>query len=73
MKGSAGGRSPRYRCLKLVQEASDRLRLSARGFHRILKLARTIANLDGAKMVGSLHLAGALSYRIDLTHQLRAA
>ena len=59
--------------LKLVQEASDRLHLSARGFHRILKLARTIADLDGAETVGGLHLAEALSYRIDLTRQLRAA
>jgi magnesium chelatase family protein len=59
--------------LKLVQEASDRLKLSARGFHRILKLARTVADLDGAKTVGAVHLAEALSYRIDLTRQLRAA
>ena len=51
--------------LALVQEASDRLRLSARGFHRILKLARTIADLDGARIVESLHLAEALSYRVD--------
>ncbi|MGO9674001.1 MAG: YifB family Mg chelatase-like AAA ATPase [Methylocella sp.] len=57
----------------LVQEASDRLRLSARGFHRILKLARTIADLDGATIVESLHLAEALSYRIDATRHLRAA
>jgi magnesium chelatase family protein len=57
----------------LVQEASDRLHLSARGFHRILKLARTIADLDGAAIVESLHLAEALSYRIDVSRQLRAA
>ena len=59
--------------LALVREASDRLHLSARGFHRILKLARTIADLDGADKVGSTHLAEALSYRIDSTRQLRAA
>lgn len=59
--------------LALVQEASDRLNLSARGFHRVLKLARTIADLDGAGTVGSLHLAEALSYRVDATRQLRAA
>jgi magnesium chelatase family protein len=59
--------------LALIQEASDRLRLSARGFHRILKLARTIADLDGASIVESLHLAEALSYRIDAVRQLRAA
>ncbi len=59
--------------LALVQEASDRLRLSARGFHRVLKLARTIADLDGAETVGGLHLSEALSYRVDLTRHLRAA
>ncbi|MCI0467292.1 MAG: YifB family Mg chelatase-like AAA ATPase [Beijerinckiaceae bacterium] len=59
--------------LALVREAADRMHLSARGFHRILKLARTIADLDGAEKVGSLHLAEALTYRIDKTRQLRAA
>ncbi len=59
--------------LALVREASDRLHLTARGFHRVLKLARTIADLDGAEKVGSPHLAEALSYRIDLTRQARAA
>ena len=49
----------------LVREASERLQLSARGYHRVLKLARTIADLDGADRVGSLHLAEALSYRAD--------
>ena len=43
------------------------------GFHRILKLARTVADLDGAGEVGRLHLAEALTYRIDTTRQLRAA
>ncbi|VTZ26548.1 hypothetical protein MPC1_3360001 [Methylocella tundrae] len=38
-----------------------------------MKLARTIADLDGAGTVGSLHLAEALSYRVDATRQLRAA
>ena len=47
--------------------------LSARGFHRILKLARTIADLDGAAEVGRAHLAEALTYRIDTARQLRAA
>ena len=57
------------RGLALVREASDRLHLSARGFHRAMKLARTIADLE----VGRLHLAEALTYRIDTTRQLRAA
>ena len=59
--------------LALIREASDRLHLSARGFHRILKLARTIADLDGATEVGRTHLAEALTYRIDTARQLRAA
>lgn len=59
--------------LALLREASERLSLSARGFHRVLKLARTIADLDGAHTVGRAHLAEALSYRIDAIRQLRAA
>jgi magnesium chelatase family protein len=39
----------------------------------MLKLARTIADLDGAEKVGSLHLAEALTYRFGTTRQLRAA
>ena len=57
----------------LLREASERLSLSARGFHRVLKLARTIADLNGAHTVSRLHLAEALSYRIDAARQSRAA
>jgi magnesium chelatase family protein len=39
------------------------MRLSARGYHRVLKLARTLADLDGGGPVRRLHLAEALSYR----------
>jgi magnesium chelatase family protein len=65
--------SPDSSALALIREASERLHLSARGFHRVLKLARTIADLDGAAKVGSVHLAEALTYRVDTTRQLRAA
>jgi len=58
---------------KLLREASDRFQLSARGFHRILKLARTIADLDGVEKVAALHLAEALSYRCDTARHQRAA
>ena len=58
---------------KLIRDASERLQLSARGFHRVLKLARTIADLDGAETVASHHLAEALSYRIDHAGRQRAA
>jgi magnesium chelatase family protein len=39
------------------------LHLSARGYHRVLKLARTIADLAGTEAVGATHLAEALQYR----------
>ena len=47
----------------LLQAAMNQLYLSARAFHRILKLARTIADLDGAETVAANHLAEALQYR----------
>ena len=40
-----------------------KLKLSGRGYHRILKLARTIADLDGAETIGLLHLSEAVAYR----------
>ena len=47
----------------LVQNAAQRLRLSARGYHRVLRVARTIADLDEAPTIGRAHVAEALSYR----------
>jgi magnesium chelatase family protein len=47
----------------LVRDAAERMRLTARGFHRVLKVARTIADLDGVRNVGRIHIAEALSYR----------
>ena len=57
----------------LLRDAAERLHLSARGFHRVLKLARTLADLDGAPAIERFHLAEALSYRTDATRQMRAA
>lgn len=48
---------------RLLAEASDRLGLSARGVHRVLKVARTIADLEGVGPVGEAHVAEALQYR----------
>jgi magnesium chelatase family protein len=48
---------------KLLRDAAETMRLSARGYHRVLRVARTLADLDGADKIGRLHLAEALSYR----------
>ena len=48
---------------RLLTDAAERLRLSARGYHRMLKVARTLADLAGNATVGRLHIAEALSYR----------
>ena len=50
--------------LALMREASEKLGFSARAYHRVLKVARTLADLDGAETVGRIHLAEAISYRI---------
>ena len=47
----------------LLQSAAQRLTLSARAFHRVLKVSRTIADLDGQDVIGVSHLAEALQYR----------
>ena len=48
---------------RLMAEAADRLRLSARAYHRLLRVARTLADLDGRDGVSRMHVAEALSYR----------
>jgi magnesium chelatase family protein len=58
---------------QLLKDAAQRLQLSARGFHRTLKVARTLADLDGADDVGRAHIAEALSYRREALAEQRAA
>jgi magnesium chelatase family protein len=58
--------------MTLLREASDAMRLSARGYHRILRVARTLADLDGDEAVRRVHFAEALAYRA-LTDDLRRA
>jgi magnesium chelatase family protein len=48
----------------LLRMAMKQLSLSARAFHRILKLARTIADLEGATIIGTSYLAEAIQYRM---------
>jgi len=50
---------------KLLGRAAERFGLSARGYHRVLRVARTIADLAGEETIGTGHLAEALSYRLS--------
>jgi magnesium chelatase family protein len=47
--------------------AAERLKLTARGYHRILRVARTIADLDGTSLIEKHHLAEAISFRMPQT------
>jgi magnesium chelatase family protein len=47
----------------LLTEAAERMRLSGRGYHRVLRVARTLADLDHSEGVRRIHVAEALSYR----------
>jgi magnesium chelatase family protein len=57
----------------LLRDASEKLALSARGYHRVLRVARTLADLDGADKVGRIHLAEAVSWRMAGDRMQQAA
>jgi magnesium chelatase family protein len=50
----------------LLLQAAERFSLSARAYHRVLKVARTLADLAGAEKVARPHIAEALSYRLNM-------
>ncbi|MBX3581880.1 MAG: YifB family Mg chelatase-like AAA ATPase [Rhizobiaceae bacterium] len=59
--------------LALLREASEKLGFSARAYHRVLRVARTLADLDGSDGVGRIHLAEAISYRMSSERMAQAA
>ena len=58
--------------LALLRDAAEAMRLSARGYHRVLRVARTLADLDGEELVRRVHFAEALAYRA-LADEIRRA
>lgn len=54
----------------MLDTASEKLSLSARGYHRVIKVARTVADLDGDAAVQSPHVAEALRYRVAAAPEL---
>ena len=57
----------------LLHAASDRLALSARAYHRVLRVARTLADMEGVENVRRIHLAEAISWRQAQERQAKAA
>ena len=57
---------------QLLKQAMARLSLTARAYHRILKVARSIADLAGTTQIGSAHVAEAIHYRRGLADQERS-
>jgi magnesium chelatase family protein len=47
----------------MLRQAAEKLRFTARGYHRVLRLARTLADLEGTDGVRKVHVAEAIGYR----------
>jgi len=58
---------------RLLAEAAERMGLTARGYHRVLRVARTLADLEGSDGVHRIHVAEALAYRETVAGRLGAA
>ncbi len=59
--------------MALLGDAADKLGFSARAYHRLLKVARTLADLDASETVGRLHVAEAIAYRMSAQSMAHAA
>ncbi|MGB3646175.1 MAG: YifB family Mg chelatase-like AAA ATPase [Mesorhizobium sp.] len=59
--------------MALLRDAADKLGFSARAYHRLLKVARTLADLDASETVGRLHVAEAIAYRMSAQSMAHAA
>jgi magnesium chelatase family protein len=51
-------------CQKLLEQSVDQLGLSARAYDKVLRVARTIADVDGANDIGVEHISEAINYRM---------